>query len=245
MLEKAVRQASATENLLQPISRYDANISNGIIYTVKEQNITDLIIGLHQNANTKDFLGATANHIVKRVYETIFIYKSIQPLNTTKRIVVAVSPKAELEPGFAHWFFRLVTLAKETGTSLAFYATPQSIVELQSQQQSMADSVPITYHGFVNWDDFLILHSMLKPNDLFVIITSRKDSVSYHPILEKLPYYLVNYFKTTSYMIIYPQQLERGVNMENLEAADGSLAETISENVLRKPGNLIKKLFKK
>ncbi|HEX8278369.1 MAG TPA: cation:proton antiporter, partial [Segetibacter sp.] len=127
MLEKAIRQAAATENSLTPLSRYDANISNGIIYTIKEQHITDLIIGLHQNANQKDFLGATTERIIRFTYETIFIYKSVQPLNTLKRMVVLVTPKAELEPGFGDWFSKLITVVKEAGLTLSFYAVAETI----------------------------------------------------------------------------------------------------------------------
>ena len=54
-MEKAINQAAATENTIIPLMRYDMNISNAIIYTIKEQNITDLIIGLHKEANQKIF----------------------------------------------------------------------------------------------------------------------------------------------------------------------------------------------
>ena len=43
MMEKAINQAAATEDTIIPLTRYDMNISNGIIYTIKEQNITDVI----------------------------------------------------------------------------------------------------------------------------------------------------------------------------------------------------------
>jgi hypothetical protein len=55
MMDKAVSHAAATEQTVLPLIRYDANISNGIIYTVKEQNITDLVIGLHHEANQQNF----------------------------------------------------------------------------------------------------------------------------------------------------------------------------------------------
>ncbi|MBD0297935.1 MAG: cation:proton antiporter, partial [Flavisolibacter sp.] len=47
MMEKAMERAIATENVITPLTRFDENISNGIVYTIKEQNITDVLIGLH------------------------------------------------------------------------------------------------------------------------------------------------------------------------------------------------------
>ena len=238
MLEKAIRQAAATENSLIPLSRYDANISNGIIYTIKEQHITDLIIGLHHNANQKDFLGATAERIIRFTYETIFIYKSVQPLNTLKRMVVLVTPKAELEPGFGDWFSKLITVVKEAGLTLSFYAVAETIAELKYQQELINASVPVTFNEFSNWEDFLFFTGILKQDDLFSIITSRNGHVSYNAISEKLPYYLTKYFAANSFILIYPKQLE------NL--ADANL-KPLEENIelLDKAGNYVKRIFTK
>ncbi len=245
MMEKATRQAVASGKTVHPITRYDANISNGIIYTIKEQNISDLIIGLHQDANQKDFLGPTTERLVKRIYETIFIYHYVQPINTAKRLVVAVTPNAEMEPGFDHWFLKLETLAKEAGLTLFFYATTKTISELQEQQKKLNSGLPVQYAEFNNWEDFLFFGSVLKPNDLFTIITSRKGYVSYHLALEKLPYYLINYFKGNSYMLIYPKQVEQGVKMDDIEYVDGTLVESLKENVkvLKNSGSVLRKWF--
>ena len=116
MMETAVRHAAATDSTIVPLTRFDLNISNGIIYTIKEHNITDVIIGLHHLAKDgKNFLGPVAEKILQNTRETIFIYKSVQPVNTLKRIVATVPPNAEYEQGFLHWFGRLQTMSKETG----------------------------------------------------------------------------------------------------------------------------------
>ena len=247
MIDNAIRRGAAAESIISPLTRYDVNISNGIIYTIKEQNITDLIIGLHQNANQKDFLGATAEKIVRRIYETIFIYKPVQPINTLRRMVVVVTPKAELEPGFSHWVSKLVTLSKEAGMSVLFYCDSLTLRELQEQNIN-AGLLKAEYKRFSDWKDFAIFSSELKANDLFVIISSRKGHVSYNNQLEKMPYYLSNYFQDNSFILLYPKQLEYGVKMEDIEHVDGTLIETISDNVSRVgrvAGYLKKWLFKK
>lgn len=247
MMDKAVHHAAATEQTILPLTRFDVNVSNGIIYTLKEQNITDLIIGLHRSANQHNFLGATADSILRHTSETIFIYKSVQPFNTLKRLVVVVTVKAELEPGFAHWFSKLTTIAKEAGLPIDFFATPETIKELQDQQAAQKAEVKISCHAFSNWDDFLIFSREVKKDDLLVIVSSRKDHVSYQPSLEKLPYYLSNYFGSNSFIMLYPQQVERGIKMDDVQFVDGSLAETISDSVAQvsKAGRLWKRLFRK
>ncbi len=245
MLEKAVRRAAGTGNIVKPITRYDTNISNGIIYTIKEKQITDLVIGLHHLSEEKQFLGATTDRIVKRTFENIFIYKPVQPLNTLARLVVAVPSKAELEPGFSHWYFNLHTLAKEAGLSIVFHAKGETINELRDQHRLLKSNLPVSYFVFNNWDDFLVLSGELKQNDLFTIITSRKGHVSYNSSLDRLSYYLSNYFLSNGFLLIYPKQLEQGLKMDNIQHSDPSLAESITEQMLTQPGTWIKDLFRK
>jgi hypothetical protein len=221
------------------------NISNGIIYTIKEQNITDVIIGLHQNASAKEFLGPTAERILKSVAENIYIYKPVQPINTLDRMVVAVTPKAELEPGFAPWFFKLTILAKEAGLQIEFFAHPETITELKDLQANQSATVQMNFRPFANWEDFLIISREIKRNDLLVIISSRKGHASDQPALEKLPYYLTSYFTDNSFLIVYPKQIEYGVNMNDVQHADSRLMETISDKVtnISKTGGLLKRIF--
>ncbi|RYD46958.1 MAG: hypothetical protein EOP83_28800, partial [Verrucomicrobiaceae bacterium] len=87
MLERAVAHAAETANTVIPLIRHDVNIANGIVYTIKEQQVSNLVVGLHREANPSDFLGATTEQILGHMTETVFIYKSVQPLNTLKRDV--------------------------------------------------------------------------------------------------------------------------------------------------------------
>ncbi|RIV27566.1 cation:proton antiporter [Fibrisoma montanum] len=208
MLDLAIRHAAATDHELTPLTRFDANISNGIIYTIKEQNITDVVVGLHHEAEATDFFGPIAEQILKRVPETIYIYKTTQPLNTLQRMVVAVPPKAELEPGFGHWYDKITNLAKEAGLDMLFYAHPDTIRHLEKISQRTTNPIRKTFRKFQNWSDFLILGREIKPNDLFMIISSRKGHPSYSGHLDKLPYYLTTYFESNSFIILYPKQLE-------------------------------------
>jgi len=246
MMEKAVSHAAATGHAVLPLIRFDMNISNGIIYTLKEQNITDLLIGLHHQANPKNFLGPVAERILKHTSETVFIYKSVQPFNTLKKIIVVVTAKAELEPGFGHWLTKLHIIAKEAGLPLDFYAGKETSNELKEQQRIQRTEGKMAFHDFTDWNDFLIFSREVKKNDLLVIVSSRKGHVSYQTPLEKLPYYLSTYFTANSFIMLYPQQVEHGIKMDDVQYVDGALAETISDKVasVGKAKGFLKKLFK-
>lgn len=242
IMEKALTRVAVTENNILPLIRFDMNISNAIVYTIKEQNITDVLIGLHHESEQKDFLGPITERIIKRTYETIYIYKSLQPVNTLRRMVVVVPPKAELEPGFSHWLLKMAIICKEAGISMVFYGDPMTLKELKHQLvKSIA--LNIEFKIFSKWDDFLFMSQELRPNDLFVIISSRRGHISYMPYLNKLPYYLTSNFQSNSYLLVYPKQLDLGVNMDDIEHADSNLIKSISGNVgrIRKAAGYLRK----
>ena len=231
ILNKAVDYASSSENILVPLTRYDANIGNGITYTIKEQNITDVVIGLHQKTDHKTFLGPKIESIVRRVFETIYIYKPAQPFNTLNRIVVAIPPAGSNDPGFLHWLGKIITLGKLNAMPIHFYASARTIKAITSIIARKTTTVEVEFSVFSAWDDFLIFSRELKIDDLFVIVSARKGSASYLSQLEKLPGYLSNYFQEQSLLLIYPKQLESGINMSDIEQADGALIGTLSDKL--------------
>lgn len=246
IMEKAVSRANASENSIVPIVRYDSSISNGIVYTIKEHEVSDVVIGLHQQADQHTFLGAKAENIIKRIHETIYIYKPTQPINTFKRILVVAPANAESEPGFGHWLHKLMDMAKQAGIPMMFYGSQQTNLAIKKIVDRSSDVPSIEYTSFENWDDFLIFRSELKKNDLFVIVSSRKGNNSYLTQMSKLPYYLANYFTAQSLILLYPKQLESGINMGNIEQADSNLIESISEQIgnIGNAGKYLKGLFK-
>ncbi|MEI6948873.1 cation:proton antiporter [Paraflavisolibacter sp. H34] len=209
IMEQVIKQGAATDNEILPLVRFDLNIGNGIIYSIKEHGITDVIIGLHQHAGSEDnFFGPVVEQVLQRVFKTILVYKPAQPLNTLKRMVVTVPRNAEYEEGFFHWFNRLYLISRETGLPLHIFAGAHTIESIRHHNSRKASPVEIVFQPFTHWDEFLVFTREVKVNDLFIIVSSRRGYLSYSRELEKLPYYLMKYFADNSYIIVYPEQME-------------------------------------
>lgn len=214
-MDKIVKHASSTDNVVVPITRYDQNISSGIIYAMKEHQVTDLIIGLHRNKQEGDTIfGPVADKILRKTFETIYVYHPIQPLNTLKRILAAIPPKAEMEPGFSHWFSRLYLLSKSTGLPLKFHGNADTLARINHLNESQPAPLSIQTEVFNDWDEFLFFSGQLKKDDLFIVITSRKGHLSFRPEMEKIPYLLTKYFMNQSFIVLYPGQLDAVLNVE-------------------------------
>src|SRR5690606_25242850 len=107
-------------------------------------------------------------------------------------------------------------------------------------------SVKAIFNNFEHWEDFLIFSKEVKSDDLFIIISSRRDQPSFNNHLNKIPYYLSNYFKNNSFLIIYPKQLQSGINMGDVQQADSTLIDTLGKiSSIGKAGIYLKRIFKK
>ena len=128
LLEKAAVAASSIDFNLTRLIRYDSDVVNGITGVIREHKITDLILGLHQNSILTDtLLGRASANILGRCNITTFIYRPVQPLATIKRTIVVIPAGAENEIGFVHWMQKIINVIKNTGSTLVFYATKQTL----------------------------------------------------------------------------------------------------------------------
>ncbi|MBK9257493.1 MAG: cation:proton antiporter [Saprospiraceae bacterium] len=205
ILGKAVVTASAADFLLHDLVRYDLNVVNGITNVVKENKITDIILGLDsQKGISSSFFGNLTEGILNKCNTTTLIYKPVQPLSTIKRHLVLVPARAEKEIGFPFWLIKIWNIAKNTGAKLVFYGTDQTINYIRELHHR--HPVESSFIEFGDWDDFLILSRDIKVNDNLIVIMSRKDRPSYDSNMHKVPAYLNKYFQTTNYIIVYPMQ---------------------------------------
>ena len=116
LLEKTEIFASSIDLEMQTILRYDLNTVQGIIHVIKEQYITDLILGLHVQQGISDtFLGKLTHEILTKTNITTYIYRPVQPIATIKRHVVVVPRNAEYEVGFSFWLSKIWNIGLNTG----------------------------------------------------------------------------------------------------------------------------------
>lgn len=240
ILDKAAVTASATDNLIHELLRYDLNIVNGITSVVKEHKITDLILGLHSSKGISDsFLGNLTEGILTKCNTTTLIYKPTQPFGTIKRHIVIVPENAEKEIGFPFWLIKVWNIARNSGAKLVFYATKETLKFIQEIQSK--HPIEFEFEDFNDWDDFLILARNFYQDDNLIIVLSRKDKPSFHNNMTKIPSYLNKYFKETSYILIYPMQA--GVmDTSQIDLKNPTFIEPLEK--LDEIGKTIAKIFK-
>ncbi|WP_278625165.1 cation:proton antiporter [Parabacteroides gordonii] len=205
VLQTAVDTAAATDTRLKGLLRYDLSISNAITSVVKEREITDLVLGLHKEKDIPAaFLGNIVENVLKHSSVTTFIYKPVQPLSTIKRHLIIIPDQAEKEIGFIQIMNRVWNVLQNTGAKVVFYGSDDTLKAIKKLFAKRAGE--ISYTHFSDWDDFLIVFRDVKADDSMWVIFSRKEGLSYDPVMPRIPGYLNKYFQSNSFILSYPIQ---------------------------------------
>lgn len=223
LLDRAAVIASATDNRMHELLRYDLDIVNGIISSVKENHITDLILGIHEKKGISDsFFGNLTEGILTKCNTTTLIYKPTQPIATIRRHLVMVPEKAEKEIGFPFWLIKVWNIASNTGSRIVFYASPEALSFIKKVQAKHPISCEL--RSFTDWDNFMDLSGEINHDDNLIIIFSRKDRPSYHKNMDKLPKYLNKYLTSNSFILIFPMQIGvSGIETGNVDLSGPSV----------------------
>ena len=206
-LEKAAMIAAAADVPVTMVSRYDLNIASGIIHTIKEYEATDVVIGLHRKANIVDtFFGNLAESLLKGTHREVMIAKFLMPVNTLRRINIAVPPKAEYETGFSKWVEHFCRMGSILGCRVHFFSNERTLMRLQQLVKKKYAGTPTEFSLLEEWEDLLLLTGQVNYDHLLVVISARRGSISYDTSFERLPAQLGKYFSNNSLIILYPDQ---------------------------------------
>ena len=207
LLDHCGQLAAAADVPTQTQVRIAANIANGIKHAFNEFQCSEIIIGMHMHHEVSPkFWGEFHQSLFNGLSRQIIMARIRQPLNTLRRIQVAVPSRAEFEPGFYRWLERLARLAGNLDCRIVFHGRQESIDLIDDFMRSRHPEVRLGYETMNHWNELPRLASQMSPDHLFVVVTARKGTVSFKSALERLPEEITRHFSGTNLMIIFPDQ---------------------------------------
>lgn len=250
LMEAVVAHAAATESKVQVVTRIDLNVSDGIARAAKELMITDVILGWTDKTSTTDrFLGSifgtTMDNVLQSVWDTVYVCDFYYPLNTTRKLVLVMPKNAEYEIGFLHYLQKMILLSKQVGARLQMCCDSKTQQSIESLLQQSRLNVDISYLLMNDIEDLVTLARETSSNDMLVVVSARKGTLTYKPYMDGLPARLSRYFTANNVILIYPEQREVNYAESGLQPEDLTLTpiqeQLANLNRLRK---VMKKLFK-
>ena len=207
LLEQMTQYCAGSDIQIQTQTRIAANIANGIKHAFKEFQATEILIGMHthKEVSTK-FWGEFHQSLFNGLNQQITMARLAQPLNTIRRIQVAVPSRAEFEPGFYRWLERLSRIAGNLECRIQFHGRTETLSLVNEYIRNRHPQVRADYSNMDHWNELPKLANDVADDHLFVIVTARKGTVSYKNALEYLPDEVQRYFNGKNLVIIFPDQ---------------------------------------
>ncbi len=168
-------------------------------------------IEIKQSADWQD-----VSNMVEHTSKSVIVYHEAQPINTINRLVVAVPRYAEKERDFITCFGLVRRLAGELGAKVVFYAHPDTQVALQTMCRRPGKYLRAAFRTMEGWEEIDILSQTIIDNDMLILLSSRKSTASYNPLFEQIPTMLGEHFTGYNSMVVYPEQLTGGPDMDTL-----------------------------
>lgn len=207
LLDHCSQLAAATDVMTQTQVRIAANIANGIKHAFNEFQCSEIIIGMHMHPErSPKFRGEFHQSLFNGLSRQIIMARVIQPLNTIRRIQVAVPSRAEFEPGFYRWLERLSRMAGNLDCRIQFHGRTETLALINEYIQNRHHEVRADYALMNHWNEMPQLAAQISNDHMLVVITARKGTVSYKTALERLPEEITRFFSGTNLMIIFPDQ---------------------------------------
>lgn len=227
-LDVAERAASAVETNLTAIERFDLNFITGVLNTMEERDITELVLGIHRRTSIIDsFLGEKIEQLLRSTNRMVVMSRCFIPLATVTRILVAVPKKAQFETGFRRWVQAVGNLGRQVGCRVEFWCEDSTAPLIRTVITQSKLGIRMSFSTVESYDDFVIKSSEINDDDLLIVVSARRSSVSFDSDMDAVPEYLQKYLAGNNLIVIYPGQFGTEPPM--------TMAETMATDIVSPP----------
>lgn len=203
LLHLAVDAAAGADVQVQPLTRYDNDVVNGISNVVKEQKITDLIIGLEDEKGfSPSFVYNLHYGYLENPRINVLVYHAAQPISTIKRYAIYIPVNAEKEPGFFHALLRIWNVGAHSGAMMSFY-TSENVIRILKRVLKKT-TIEAEFHTIVHWQEAREAALGLGEDEGLIVLMAKSGMASYSRQMKTIPDFLNQHLHENNYLLIYP-----------------------------------------
>ena len=224
LLEKAKSIAASADVNMKTLSRMSTNISGGILRTMKEYEVGEVILCLtdRETGMAKASLGNVIDNVLSGSHREVMAIRAIAPPGTLRQVVVVVPQKAEYEVGFYKWLEHLCRIGEQTGCKMEFHAHPDTLKYIPGYMEQKHPQVRVTYEPMPKWNDLKKLYGKLGADQMLVVVSARPGFISHSTVLDLLPQQIHKYFWQTSVVLLFPDQWGDPLDTVSVFAPNGT-----------------------
>lgn len=211
MVNNASAIAASAGISLKKVVRSSVNPVTGISHLMKDFETSEIIMDIADEGQRETVNGKWPEMLAV-ISRQITLIHITRPVNTLRRIHVAVPPQAELETGFFRWLNHVLRLARQLDCQIVFYCSDEARTLISERQRRHYGKVRISFVALSAYDNPEQLEGRVNADHLMVYVAARSGSVSFHPAMQHLASQATSRLADTSVMIIYPDQYGIGTH---------------------------------
>ena len=244
LLASISEQVAAMDKKMEVLKKVDLNIVDGIVRTAKAYSITDIVLAYQTNSNSANFIfGSKADQLVSKADQFTVVSKILQPFSTFQKVLVLLTPNAELEKNFKRTCIKINRILKQVGEGSIVYGVSNSIEQFKFLINDK-NSDNYDYMVIEDFENFDFLEKYRSDDNLYLILNSRKQTVSYDYHIDNLPKELHKNFEYTSFIVMYPEMADLNYSTnEYIEVGNIAMQENLDKIMQVK--DRVKEIFKR
>ncbi len=235
-------QIISEDKKIEILKKVDLNIVDGIARTCKAYGISHIVLNSKSAHSSGNFLfGNVADNLLAKTDQTIFLSKIIQPLNSFTRLVIWFTPNACLELSFKRTVQKISLLLRQIGGNHIIFGNEKTLEQFKILIND-TESNFYNYRVVTDMEQSEEMESELKSDDLLIVLSSRKQTVSYNFQTDNLQNTIAKNFEFQSFIVIYPELLDASHAHQYTAMATAPLQENLEK--IKKLKDRITGIFK-
>lgn len=203
MLFAAISQATAADVPVAPAIRVAAGVSEGIRRAAVELRSSTVLMGWSRagTVGTAVF-GGILDDVLHTCQPRVLACRLTEPLNTVKRVLLAIPPNAEREAGFTESMQLVWRLTHQIGAALTVLCPSDSRERVAAKVATLKPSLEAEWPPVAGWGDVRRMFLLPEGQEtLRILLTAREGGVSWRPGLDRLP----RAFPAGDAILVYPE----------------------------------------
>ena len=208
LLGHAVVQALEADVPVTPVTRVATDTIVGIQQAALDLRISTIIAGWQGDVSSRSkVFGRILDSVLDNSAQMALISRCLAPINTTKRVVLAVPALIDHQPGFAIAIRAIKTLAHQIDASLLTVSVPETLERIRQVVRSNLPKIHESDVQLEKWADlFPWLKKALSQDDLLIVMSVRKGRLPWRPNLHQIPRLISQELSKINYLIVYPPE---------------------------------------
>ncbi len=207
VLADATLQAVEAEVPVHPIVRLSDNMVEEILGSSRDLRISTLVL------DDRLSFPSEFEHVPTRLIELgrhmVFRFINPGPLNTCRRILVAVPPLMERQAGFPAAWNALQRLVSQAGVSLHVLAEQATLQAMERRQFLKPNTPHVERTTLAHWSRMpLDIQKEYQDNDICVVFLARTGQLAWKPAHARLPNLMKRLLGKRPCLAIYPPEMK-------------------------------------